>query len=85
MSHSTCPNPVTGLYVMKRSTWANGPRLRDVVPLLQAQILSPLVPWYGIQADLKLSLRNSLEYSTESHLNSFFNKELYYFMSRHNL
>ena len=70
---------------MKRSTGANGSRLGDIVPLLQAWIPAPVVPRFGVQADLKLSSRNSLEYSTEFYLNSFFDKELYYFMLQNNL
>lgn len=80
-----CPDPVTGLYMMKRSSRANGSRLGDVIPLSQARIPAPLVPRYGVRADPKLTSRNSLEYSTEFYLNSFFDKELYYFMSQHNL
>ena len=80
-----CPDPVTGLYVMKRSVRANGTRLGDVIPLLQARIPAPMVPRYGVRADPKLTSRNSLEYSTEFYLNSFFDKELYYFMLQNNL
>ena len=64
---------------------ANGSRLGDIVPLLQARIPTPLVPRYGTQADPKLTSRNSLEYSSEFYLNRFFDKELYYFMLRENL
>jgi hypothetical protein len=71
--------------VVKRSTRASGSRLGDVIPLSQARIPAPLVPRYGVRADPKLTSRNSLEYSTEFHLNSFFDKELYYFMLRDNL
>ena len=84
-SHRGCPDPVTGLYMMKRSTWANGPCLGDVIPLLQARIPAPMVLQFGVQADPKLMSRNSLEYSTEFYLNSFFDKELYYFMLQNNL
>jgi hypothetical protein len=80
-----CPDPVTGLYVMKRSTRADGSRLGDVVPLLQARIPAPMVPRYGVRADPKLTSRNSLEYSTEFYLNSFFDKELYYLMLQNDM
>jgi hypothetical protein len=80
-----CPDPVTGQYVMKRSTRANGSRLGDVVPLSQARIPAPLVPRYGARADPKLTSTNSLEYSTEFHLNRFFDKELYYFILQNGL
>ena len=84
-TRGACPDPITGQYIVKRSTRANKSRLGDVVPLLQARIPAPLVPRYGLKADPKLTLRNSLEYSTEFYLNRFFDKELYYFMLRENL
>jgi len=57
----------------------------DVVPLSQTRIAAPLIPRYGAQADPKLTSRNSLEFSMEFFLNSFFDKELYYFMLQHDL
>ena len=84
-TRGACPDPITGQYIVKRSTRANKSRLGDVAPLLQARIPAPLVPRYGLKADPKLMLRNSLEYSTEFYLNCFFDKELYYFMLRENL
>ena len=79
------PDPITGQYVVKRSTQANGSRLGGIIPLLQARIPAPLVPRYGVRADPKLTSSNSLEYSTEFYLNRFFNKELYYFFSQNKL
>ena len=79
------PDPITGQYVVKRSTRANGSRLGDIIPLLQARIPAPLVPRYGVRADPKLTSSNSLEYSTEFYLNHFFDKELYYFFSQNKL
>ena len=76
-----CPDPVTGMYVIKRASWSNGARMGGVVPLLQTQIAAPLIPKYGPRADPKLTSRNSLEFSTEFFLNHFFDKELYYFMN----
>ena len=79
-----CPDPVTGMYVVKRSLWSNGSRLGDVLPLSQVRISAPLIPRYGDRADPKLTARNSLEFSTEFYLNHFFDKELYYFMLQNN-
>ena len=84
-SRGMYPDPITGQYVVKRSTRANGSRLGDIIPLIQAQIPTPLVPRYGVQADPKLTSRNSLEYSTEFYVNHFFDKELYHFISCNNL
>ena len=85
MTCGICPDPITGQYIVKRSMRANGSHLGDIIPLSQARIPAPLVPWYGIQADPRLTSRNSLEYSTEFYLNHFFDKELYYFMFKNNL
>jgi hypothetical protein len=80
-----CPDPVTRMYVMKRSSRSNGTRMGGVVPLSQIRIAAPVIPRYGPQADPKLTSRNSLEFSTEFLLNNFFDKELYYFMSQNDL
>ena len=84
-SQGMYPDPITTQYIVKRSTRADGSCLGDIIPLLQTRILTPLVPQYGIQADPKLTSRNNLEYSTEFYVNHFFDKELYYFISRNNL
>jgi hypothetical protein len=70
---------------MKRSSQSNGTRMGDIIPLSQTRIAAPLIPRYGVQADPKLTSRNSLEFSTEFYLNSFFDKELYYFMLQNDL
>ena len=84
-SRGIYPDPITGQYILKRSSRANGSRLGDVVPLLQARIPAPLVARYGVKADVKLTSKNSLEYSTEFYLNRFFDKELYYFILKNEL
>ena len=76
-----CPDPVTGMYVMKRASRSNSTRMGGVVPLSQIQTAAPLIPKYGPKADPKLTSRNSLEFSTEFFLNRFFDKELYYFLN----
>ena len=75
-----CLDPVTGMYVTRRSLRSNGTRLGDVLPLSQIRIPAPLIPRYGDRVDPKLTAQNSLEFSTEFYLNHFFDKELYYFM-----
>jgi hypothetical protein len=70
---------------MKRSLRSGGARLGDTVPLSQVRIPAPLIPRYGDRADPKLTAQNSLEFSTEFHLNHLFDKELYSFMLQNNL
>ena len=48
---------------MKRASRSNGTRMGGVVPLSQIQTAAPLIPKYGPKADLKLTSRNSLEFS----------------------
>ena len=66
---------------MKCASRSNGTRMGGVVPLSQIQTPTPLIPKYGLKADLKLTSHNSLEFSTEFFLNCFFDKELYYFLN----
>lgn len=80
-----CPDPVTGMYVVRRSSRSNGTRMGDIIPLSQVRIAALLIPRYGSQADPKLTRYNSLEFSTEFSLNKFFDKELYYFMLQNDL
>ena len=84
-SRARCPDPVTGMYVMKRSHRSNGTRMGDIVPLSQIRIAAPLIPRYGLRADPKLTSRNSMEFSTEFFLNKFFDKDLYCMMLHNDL
>ena len=84
-SRARCPDPVTGMYVVKRATRSNGTRMGDVVPLTQIRSTAPLIPRYGSRAHPKLTSRNSMEFSTEFYLNKFFDKDLYYMMLQNDL
>lgn len=84
-SRTHCPNPVTGMYVVKRSSQSNGTHMGDVVPLSQIWSATPLIPRYGPQADPKLTSQNSMEFSMEFFLNKFFDKDLYYMIQHYNL
>ena len=65
---------------MKRSSQSTGAHIGDIIPLSQMQISVLLIPRYSPWADPKLTSHNSLKFSTKFHMNSFFDKELYYFM-----
>jgi hypothetical protein len=84
-SRACCPDPITGMYVVKRSHRSNGSRMGDIIPLSQIRTAAPLVPRYGSQADPKLTSRNSMEFSTEFFLNNFFDKDIYYMMLQNDL
>ena len=84
-SRGHCPDPVTGMYVMKRSHRSNSTRMGDIVPLTQIRTAALLILRYGSRADPKLTSRNSVEFSTEFFLNHFFDKDLYYTMLQNDL
>jgi hypothetical protein len=74
----TYPETNTGLYLLRKSTRANGERLGDIVPLDQIRALVDLTPRFGSKANSRLTYSSSIAYSTEFWLNKYFNKEIYY-------
>ena len=72
------PERATNMYVLKRSTRADGARLGDIVPLSHIRVAVDLVPRFMEAADSRLMKESSLEYSSEFLLNHFFDKQLYY-------
>jgi hypothetical protein len=72
------PEPSSSMYLLKRSTRADGSRLGDVVPLGQLRVLMDLIPHFGAKADTRLTKENSMEFSTEFWLNKYFEKEVFY-------
>jgi hypothetical protein len=66
------------MYVLKRSTRADGTWLGDIVPLSHIHVAVDLVPRFTEAADPRLMKESSLEYSSEFLLNHFFDKQLYY-------
>ena len=75
------PEPNTSLYVLRKSTRANGELLGDIVPLDQIRGLVDLTPRFGSKANRRLTYSSSTAYSSEFYLNKYFNKELYYALS----
>jgi len=75
------PEPNTGLYLLKKSTRANGERLGDIVPLDQIRALVDVTPRFGAKANRRLTSSSSIAYSTEFWLNKYFYKELFYALS----
>jgi hypothetical protein len=71
------PEPNTGLYILRKSTRANGERLGDIVPLDQIRALMDLTPRFGLKANRRLTYSSSITYSTECWLNKYFNKEIF--------
>jgi hypothetical protein len=72
------PDPVTSMYLLKRSTWADGSHMGDIIPLRQLCSAIELTPSFGKQADRRLTKENSLEYSNEFWLAGYFDKETFF-------
>jgi hypothetical protein len=80
-TRSHVPERSTNMYVLKRSTRADGAWLGDIVPLSHIRVAVDLVPQFMDAADSRLTKESSLEYSSEFLLNHFFDKQLYYSLS----
>ena len=72
------PDPVTGMYLLKRSTRSDGSRLGDIVPLSQCRIPIEIMPRFYKKADHRLANSSSLEISTEFWVDKYFHKELFW-------
>lgn len=72
------PDPVTGMYSLKRSTRSDGSRCGDVVPLSQCRVPINITPQFHNKADSHLTMDNSLEISTEFWLDKYFHKDLFW-------
>ena len=74
-----CPEPTTGMYVLKRATRADGSRVGDVVSLSRLRAPAPLLPCFvGASADARLTAHNSIDYSSEVWLNKYQDHEIFY-------
>jgi len=72
------PDPVTGLYAVKRALRSDGSRLGDIIPLTQLRASVQLFPRFGAKADSRLTMQTCLEYSTEFWLNKYETKEKFW-------
>jgi hypothetical protein len=72
------PDPATAMYLLRRSTRADGCRLGDVVPLDQVRAPLDLIPNFGAKVDNRLTKETSMEYSQEFWLNKYFDKETFF-------
>lgn len=72
------PDPVSGMFALKRSRRADGSLMGDIVPLSQCRVPIELTPRFFERADPHLKANNSLELSSEFWLNKYFDKELFF-------
>ena len=79
-ARAAIPNPVTGLYILKRATRTNQSRFGDILPLYHCCMAVHLVPRFGAKADPTLTYATSTERSRELFLNKYFDKDVFQYL-----
>lgn len=75
------PDPVTGLYVLRRAARQSGGATSyfgDVLPVQNIRTPIQLVPRFGPKADARMTPQTSLERSTVFFLNRYSDKIIYF-------
>jgi hypothetical protein len=81
-SRGAVPDPVSGMYLLKPSHRANGSCFGDIVPVSQLRGPVKLTPFFGAEADHRLTRYNSFDYSSEFWLNKYSDKEVFWALSQ---
>ena len=79
-THAAVPDPITGLYVFKRALRTDESRIGGIMPLSHCRIPVQLVPRFGPKADIRLTSKNSMEWSREFFLNAYFDKDIFQYL-----
>ena len=69
------PDPVTGMYILKKAIRSNGYPVGAIVPLYHCHIPVDLIPRFGEVADPYLTPQTSMERSKSFFLNHYFDPE----------
>lgn len=69
------PDPVTGMYLLKKAVRSNGSPMGAIVPLYHCHIPVHLIPRFGEVADPHLAPQTSMERSQTFFLNHYFDPE----------
>ena len=79
-ARASIPDPTTGQYILKRALRSDKSRIGDIIPLSHCRMPIQLVPRFGAKADTRLTSRNSMEWSTEFFLNTYFDKDMFQYL-----
>ena len=71
----TVPDPITGMYVLRRARRSDGSPMGAIVPLYHSHMPVNLVPKFGASADSHLTAETSIENTREFFLNHYFDLE----------
>jgi hypothetical protein len=69
------PDPITGMYALKKATRSNGAPMGAIVPLLHCHLPVHLIPQFGDAANSRLTPQTSMEHSKAFFLNHYFDPE----------
>lgn len=73
------PDPVHGMYVLRRARRSDGSPMGAIVPLYHLRMPVHLIPRFGEKADPRLTPRTSFDNSHLFFLNHYFDKEDFLF------
>ena len=76
------PDPVTGLYVLKRALRTDQTRVGAIIPLSHCRMPIQLVPRFGVKAATSLTCVTSMERSREFFLNAYFDKDIFQYLRK---
>lgn len=79
-TRTVIPDPITGLYVLKRALRSDLTRVGDIIPLSHCRMAVQLVPRFGAKADNRLTCTTSMEKSREFFLNGYFDKDIFQYL-----
>ena len=79
-TRAAIPDPVTGLYTLKRASRADQSHVGDILPLKHCRMPVQLVPRFGAKASTTLTHTTSMERSREFFLNKYFDKDVFQYL-----
>jgi len=79
-TRASIPDPITGLYVLKRAFRTDQSRIGDIIPLSHCRMPTQLVPHFGKKADTRLTYTKSMEKCREFFLNGYFDKDIFQYL-----
>ena len=77
------PDPITGMYVLKRAKRSSGAPMGAIVPLYHCYMPVQLIPRFGAKADRRLDHPlSTMEFTQEFFLNHYFDMEDFFLLCR---
>jgi hypothetical protein len=74
------PDPISGMYVLKRALRSSGTPMGALVPLYHCYMPVHLIPRFGAKANRQLDHQSSMEAAQEFFLNHYFDVEDFFLL-----